>query len=252
VVSENPYEPSPSVFAGERNESDTLEPVELEPGAILRRARQLFARAPGTVLGAVFVPFLVGRVFSVAQEGVAHRRPVLEQTFPTMVVDGFEVALVFVDVAVGVLLSLGAARILSRLARGLPAHLLQLLGELANFVSGLVALVLFGLAVAAGTLLLVVPGIVAAIGLQFYSYTIVEQDLGPVAALRESWQLTRGHRLKIFTTYIVFASVPVLLVLVTWGAQPLATVVFHVFYVFMTVVQAVIYHSLLHARAESG
>ena len=59
----NPYEPSSSMLAGEANEGDTLAPVPIEAGAILRRCWELFQRNPGVVIGAVFIlPFMVQNV----------------------------------------------------------------------------------------------------------------------------------------------------------------------------------------------
>lgn len=60
-----------------------------------------------------------------------------------------------------------------------------------------------------GFLLLVIPGIIWAIRLQFFSYLVVDKGLGPVQALRQSWGMTRGQtwRLFIFMLLVVLINV---------------------------------------------
>jgi hypothetical protein len=61
-----------------------------------------------------------------------------------------------------------------------------------------------GLLVLLGTLLLVVPGIVAAVGLWVaVPAAVVERELGSTGALRRSWRLTEGTRLAIFLVALV-------------------------------------------------
>ena len=66
-----------------------------------------------------------------------------------------------------------------------------------SFVSYLVATVLNGLAVVVGLILLIVPGIIISIMLVFTPYLVVDRNLGPIAALKESARVTRGHRWEI-------------------------------------------------------
>ncbi|HET7600497.1 MAG TPA: glycerophosphoryl diester phosphodiesterase membrane domain-containing protein [Gemmatimonadales bacterium] len=61
----------------------------------------------------------------------------------------------------------------------------------------------FGLIVALGTILLVVPGIIAACGLALTWPAIVLEGLSWDAGLRRSWELTRGHRGTIFLLMVV-------------------------------------------------
>lgn len=61
-----------------------------------------------------------------------------------------------------------------------------------RFLSFLLATVLYGLAVAVGLALLVLPGVVIAARLGFYGFVMAEEPLSPVAALRRSFEVTRG------------------------------------------------------------
>lgn len=61
------------------------------------------------------------------------------------------------------------------------------------------AMILYLLAVLAGLVLLILPGIYVAIRLQFFSYLAVEhENMGPVDILKKSWALTRGKFWKLF------------------------------------------------------
>jgi len=63
---------------------------------------------------------------------------------------------------------------------------------------------LTGLAVIAGSLLLVVPGIIVAVALSLVSFFVVDDPrLGATDALEASWSATRGWRLQIFGLMLV-------------------------------------------------
>ena len=79
--------------------------------------------------------------------------------------------------------------------RRLPWTVLNLL------VGGLV----FGLIVFAGSLLLVIPGIVAYVGLVFMTMYIAVEDENFVTALRRSWRLVRPDFFSVFGLLLVAA-----------------------------------------------
>ena len=61
------------------------------------------------------------------------------------------------------------------------------------FVKYFISSILSMLAVLAGLVFLIVPGIIILVRLSFFDFLIVEYESGPVAALRQSFGLTRGH-----------------------------------------------------------
>lgn len=63
---------------------------------------------------------------------------------------------------------------------------------------------LVGMVVGFGMLFCLVPGMVAAIWLCAAMPAVVAEDLGPVAAMQRSVDLTEGHRMTIFLVYLVF------------------------------------------------
>lgn len=73
-------------------------------------------------------------------------------------------------------------------------------------VGGLV----FGLVVSVGLFLLIVPGVFLLVSLAFWSVAVVHEDANFVDGLRRSWELTGGHRLRIFLVGLVVVVVSVL------------------------------------------
>lgn len=71
------------------------------------------------------------------------------------------------------------------------------------FLNFLVASILFGLIVAGGLILLIVPGIIFAVMFGQYSYVIVDKGVGPIEALKQSKRITSGVRWKLLGFHIV-------------------------------------------------
>ncbi len=95
-----------------------------------------------------------------------------------------------------------------------PTRVQLSLTSLRGLVSFGLAGLLYTLAVTLGSIALVIPGLVLSGTLGFFMFLIATDGQGPVAALRGSWDLTRGHRL----------GVTVLVLLVSVGAGMLTTV----------------------------
>lgn len=62
----------------------------------------------------------------------------------------------------------------------------------------LLGVLLCVLIVAAGLILLIIPGIILAIRFQYFSYFIVDKNLGPIEALKHSWRITKGNTFNLF------------------------------------------------------
>ncbi|OGH14583.1 MAG: hypothetical protein A3H50_01505 [Candidatus Levybacteria bacterium RIFCSPLOWO2_02_FULL_37_10] len=77
----------------------------------------------------------------------------------------------------------------------------------------LTASILYGLIVFAGFILLVIPGIIWAIKFQFYSYLIVDKEMGPIEALKKSSQITKGVKLDLLVFSFLLTGINILGVL---------------------------------------
>ncbi|HNS97747.1 MAG TPA: hypothetical protein PKL73_12425 [Polyangiaceae bacterium] len=75
------------------------------------------------------------------------------------------------------------------------------------FLSILGANLLIGLGVMFGTMLLIVPGIIIALGLCLTTLIIVDRRCGAIEALQQSWRLMNGHKLNVFLWWLMAAVV---------------------------------------------
>lgn len=71
---------------------------------------------------------------------------------------------------------------------------------LANTLAGSLA---YGLLVFLGSILLIIPGIIAYVAFLFMLFYIAVEDENFVAALHNSWNLTRGHWLPLFGLLLI-------------------------------------------------
>jgi uncharacterized membrane protein (Fun14 family) len=62
----------------------------------------------------------------------------------------------------------------------------------------IVGSVVFGLMVAIGFVLLIIPGIFLLVSLYFWNYVVITEDEDFITGLQRSWQLTEGHRFMLF------------------------------------------------------
>lgn len=65
------------------------------------------------------------------------------------------------------------------------------------FLWYLVGQIAVGLGVLIGLVLLLVPGIMLALGWMFSSYLIIDKGRGPFEAMKESWAMTKGHKWEL-------------------------------------------------------
>ena len=103
----------------------------------------------------------------------------------------------------------------------------------AFIISFVVGLIVFGCSI-----LLVIPGIIAAIGLTFYQEVAVDnEDLGTMDVIKKAWAITKGHKIDIFVFTLSFL-----------GWEILATITFGILYIwlmpYMVVATAMLYEKL--------
>jgi hypothetical protein len=73
----------------------------------------------------------------------------------------------------------------------------------------LVGTIVFGVLVAFGFVFLVIPGIFLLVALAFWTVYVAVEDENFVAAMQDSWGLTRGHRLRLFILGVAVAVVAI-------------------------------------------
>jgi uncharacterized membrane protein len=86
---------------------------------------------------------------------------------------------------------------------------------------------LSGLIVIGGMILFIIPGIIWAVMFSFVSYLIIDKNLGPIEAIKESARITKGYRWALFRLGILAGLIILLgvvcLVVGTLVAVPVAS-----------------------------
>jgi uncharacterized membrane protein len=72
------------------------------------------------------------------------------------------------------------------------------------------AYLLILLIVIVGFILLVIPGIIASLGLSFATYLVIDRGMQPVASIKESWRITKGNKWRIFLLGLALTGVNIL------------------------------------------
>lgn len=90
-----------------------------------------------------------------------------------------------------------------RVQRDEPVEFSDLLAGFREFGRALGVYVLYSLAVVIGLILLVVPGLVLAVGLWPALYLVLDDDLGVTDTLSKAWAMTKGHRWRLFALGVV-------------------------------------------------
>lgn len=72
-----------------------------------------------------------------------------------------------------------------------------------SFWSYLAVSILVCIAVIAGIILLIVPGIIFAIMYVFSNMLVIDRDLGPIEAMKESARITYGNRMELLLFFMV-------------------------------------------------
>ncbi|MEC8335343.1 MAG: hypothetical protein VXZ86_01100 [Bacteroidota bacterium] len=107
-------------------------------------------------------------------------------------------------------LSFGLSRTMVLIYRGHTPQFEMYFDGFKHFLPTLVAFLLVSVIVLVGFVLLIIPGIIAAIGLSQTFYVLQDRpELGAEGAIRESWRLTwtNGNMLKVFFMSVLSALV---------------------------------------------
>lgn len=158
--------------------------------AAIRFGWETFKKRPGFLIGAFVVMTLIGIIFrylsvSFGDSGVA-------------VLVGLLTYL-----ASYTLINMGRNSFLLRAHDSLDSVTLKALWHPQSFWSYLAAQILFGIAIVIGFMLLIIPGIIVALAYQFWSYIVIDRNLGPIEALKESARITRGHRWELLGFFVL-------------------------------------------------
>lgn len=99
---------------------------------------------------------------------------------------------------VGSIIGMGWISISLEIVDGRSVELADVWKHIDKLVPYILASIAFGIMFAIGLILLIVPGIIAAVVFGYYGFCILDKDLPAVEGLKRSAEITRGHRGQLF------------------------------------------------------
>jgi uncharacterized membrane protein len=160
--------------------------MEFSTGASLRYGWETFKTRPGFFIGATVVIILVSGAVSVLTSGI--------DAAITGSVDEPSLIGSLLNTTLGILVSMGATAFYLKAHDDTGGVTLSSLWHPRPFWKYLLASFLLGITIAIGFVLLIVPGIIFTLMFLFTTFIVVDRELGPIDAMKESHRITRGHK----------------------------------------------------------
>jgi uncharacterized membrane protein len=99
---------------------------------------------------------------------------------------------------VNTFVTMGIFNVSLRFADGQQGEARDFISAYPRYLSFLGASILYSIIVTIGFILFVIPGIFAAVRLQFFGFYVLDQGAGATEALQRSWETTRGVGWQVF------------------------------------------------------
>lgn len=169
-------------------------------GEVCRLGWEVVKREPLLIVGQMIVFFIPQVLSSVGS--VAGAVGVFEPgSWPALAVQG---GFTFVSMFFAWYLAVGMVRMTLAAVREQPAPLSLLFSGADRFLSMFGAMLLTGLVVGFGTVLLIVPGVIAYLGLWLGKFYVVDRQQGAIESLQSSWRDTAGNKGDLFVFMLAY------------------------------------------------
>lgn len=139
----------------------------------------------GFFIGLVLIWFLISYIPGYISESFKNTAPLLS----------FLVGLA--SNLINIFVSLGIMKISLRFHDQEKPGFEDLFSQGQYFLTYLGAAILAGLAVIGGFILLIIPGIILSIRLQFIGYLIIDKNCGVMESIKKSWAMTKGLTIEL-------------------------------------------------------
>ncbi len=174
-------------------------------GDCIKFGWETFKRRPWILIGAFALTVLISAI-----PGILTPHPEVVQGQPPPPPTPFAIVMGLVSVVVNLFVGLGLTNFALRAHDNIDGVTIGDLWNPAPFWRFLGAELLAALIIVAGFILLVIPGIIASLGLGFAPYIVIDRPLGPVESLKESWRITKGNKWRIFLFGLALLGVNIL------------------------------------------
>jgi hypothetical protein len=154
---------------------------------------------PATTIGAIFIALLVGAVPGIICNVAA-------QAAEEPVISNIGSIVNFIS---GAYMAGGIMSFALKVGRGQPYAFGDVFSGGPYFLRILACELVLFLGIFFGFLLLIVPGVILSLGWSLALTALVDKNLGPIDALKESWRLTTGHKGDIFLLYLLLMLVSI-------------------------------------------
>ena len=122
----------------------------------------------------------------------------------------FSFVINIIEILVNSLLQLGLIAIMLAFKDGRMPEFVDLFNRAPLVFNYIAATILYTLMVVVGLVFLIVPGIYLAVRFGYYSYFIVDEEVGPIEALKRSSDLTEGVRMDLFLFGVLLIGINIL------------------------------------------
>lgn len=106
--------------------------------------------------------------------------------------------------------SIGLIRIALNFVEKKESKYMDLFTHYDRTVNYMATSILYGLIIVAGLILLIIPAIYWGVRFQFFSYLVTEKNLGPIQALKGSWNMTADHTWQLFVFGLIVMGINIL------------------------------------------
>jgi uncharacterized membrane protein len=167
----------------------TLTAMGFSAGAAIRFGWETFKRRPWFFIGSTLIIMLVSGLVEAFTRGV--------DTAVTGSAEEPSLLGSLISLAAGTLINMGATAFYLAAHDNPDGVDLSALWHPRPFLKFLAASILIMLAVVAGLILLIVPGIIFALMFMFTTFIVIEREFGPIDAMKESRRITHGHKWQL-------------------------------------------------------
>ncbi len=170
-------------------------PQPWDIGEVFSLAWDVFKRSWGVLVGSYFLAGIIGAIPGQIPALLVMSGAIEQNSGEYW---GIYSVTTFVGLVISSFFQPGLIRIWCAAARGQSVDFGTLFSGANKFLPVFATLMLTIFAILLGYVFLIVPGIILGLGLMFAQFFVVDADMGPIQAMKASWDATNGHKGKLF------------------------------------------------------